>query len=113
MAGAFAATWRGTRHGRRIVKRLIPRIALSLALLLVAAAAEAACYADYKAKRGDPLELHYGVIRLNDAECENPSAAIARRIRADGWQLLTVVGIFDENGARQRQADAGAYYLRY
>ncbi|WP_308418340.1 hypothetical protein [Palleronia aestuarii] len=95
---------------------MIPR-ALPLALILLFAlsgAASAECYADYKASRGDdPLELQYGVIRLNDAECANPQAAIARRIGGDGWQLLAVLGTFDENGAKQRQADAGAYYLRY
>ncbi len=93
--------------------RLVRFLILSLALSLAAGAANAACYADYKAKRDDPLRLHYGVIELSDAECNDPSGAVARRIASDGWELLTIMQVFDAEGAQQRRSDAGAYYLRY
>lgn len=88
----------------------------SLALCLAAAApASAACFADYKAKRDAPLQLHYGVVEIPQAAC-NPHAAaeaVARRIARDGWQLLAVVSVFDETGLDQRRESAGPFFLRY
>jgi hypothetical protein len=95
------------------LRALLPMLALALAA--AAAPASAACYADYKAKRDAPLQLHYGVIQLPDAAC-NPQAAapvIAQRIGRDGWQLLAVVSVFDEAGLEARRDSAGAYFLRY
>lgn len=85
---------------------------------LAALPAGAACYADYKAKRDDPLRLHYGVIALPDPACasrEAAAAAIAPRIAADGWTLLSVVSLFDEAGLNdeKRRTSAGDYFLRY
>jgi hypothetical protein len=89
--------------------------ALTLALTLAATTAEAACYADYKARRDQPYALAYGVIELPEAAC-NPGAAAAetaRRIAVDGWQLLGIVSIFGPEGLEARRADAGAHFLRY
>ncbi len=92
-------------------------LALALALTAPAAAAAAAdCFADYKAKKDDPLRLHYGVIELPDAACRDPGRAereISRRIAAGGWQLLTVMGIFGPEGLAERRESAGAFYLRF
>jgi hypothetical protein len=44
-------------------------ILLTLAFLAVSSAAQAACYADYKAKRDDPLRLHYGVAEIMKSQC--------------------------------------------
>ena len=93
---------------------LIP--AAICALVLTAAPAAAACYADYKAKRGNPLQLHYGVIELPDSACGSPGAAapqVAARIARDGWDLLNVVSVFGSDGLNQRKESAGAYYLKY
>jgi hypothetical protein len=90
---------------------------LILALFTASAsAAGAECYADYKAKRDDPLRLHYGVIRLPDAACGSRAAAAqatARRIEGDGWKLLSIEGIFDRDAAEARRQSAGENYLRY
>ncbi len=90
---------------------------LSLGLMAaLALPAEAGCYADYKAKRDNPLKLHYGVIELPDTACGSKQAAarqIAGRIGRDGWTLLNVLGIFDANGLNQRKDSAGAYFLRF
>ncbi|PIE07918.1 MAG: hypothetical protein CSA74_05000 [Rhodobacterales bacterium] len=80
--------------------------------------AAADCYADYKAKRDDPLQLHYGVIELADGVCGKPQAVkqeIASRIAADGWKLLSVVSTFGAAGLgdEQRRANAGSFFLRY
>lgn len=91
---------------------------ISLAAVLVAGlsqAATAACYADYKAKKDSPLQLHYGVVQLPANACNRRAAAaqIAARIEADDWQLLTVLSVFDETGLAERSASAGDFYLRY
>ncbi|MES2142792.1 MAG: hypothetical protein V4516_00165 [Pseudomonadota bacterium] len=91
---------------------------LSLAFgltLLVAGAAQAACYADYKAKQDNPLRLHYGVAEVSDSNC-SPGAAgreLAPRLDAAGWTLLNVLSTFGPEGLEERKASAGDYYLRY
>ncbi len=83
-----------------------------LALALPAQAAD--CYADYKAKRDNPLKLHYGVIQVQgDCSKKSAKAEVAARIGADGWTLLNVLSVFGPEGLKQRKADAGPYYLRF
>ena len=93
-------------------------IALLLACLLLPALAEAACFADYKAKKQEgPLRLHYGVVRLGDGACpgrNQAASAIQGRIAADGWALLSVVSLFEDEGELEaRRGEAGEYFLRY
>ncbi|HGG65793.1 MAG TPA: hypothetical protein ENK34_14610, partial [Rhodobacteraceae bacterium] len=47
-----------------MMKKLTRTVALAAMLGTTAFAADAACYADYKAKRDNPLKLHYGVVEL-------------------------------------------------
>ena len=78
--------------------------------------AQAACYADYKAKRDNPLQLHYGVIELPDAACQSrgaAAAAITPRLARDGWTLLNVLGLFDQSQLGSRKSNAGQFFLRY
>ena len=96
-------------------RSILTPVVLAIALMGSAPAA-ADCYADYKAKQQNPLRLHYGVIQLADAACDNRLRArrlIERRIAKDGWQLLNVMSIFDKKGLAQRKESAGKYYLRY
>ena len=100
------------------MKRLIAISGLAALIALAGAPAAAECYADYKAKRDDPLRLHYGVIALPDPACASTDAAgaeISRRIAVDGWTLLKVVSIFDAPGLNDetRRESAGDYFLRY
>ncbi len=96
-------------------KRIIKSIALAALFSGAAMTAQAACYADYKAKRDNPLQLHYGVIELPDAACTSGGAAaqISARIAVDGWLLLNVLSQFGSEGLAQRRDSAGQYYLRY
>jgi hypothetical protein len=91
-------------------------LSLVLVPLAFAAAAQSAsgCYADYKAKKDDPLRLQYGVAKI-DGECAPGPAAdeLTPRLAADGWQLLEVLGTFDESGLEERRDSAGQFYLRY
>ena len=99
-----------------MMKTFAKTIALAAMLALPALAAEAGCYADYKAKRDNPLKLHYGVVQLPDNACGSTQAAAANispRLAANGWILLNVLSIFDQNGLAQRRKSAGQYYLRY
>lgn len=91
-------------------------ITAAIALTLtVASPAAAACFADYKAKRDAPLQLHYGVIELPDRACSREAAAaeVQARIGRDGWELLTVVSVFDDGGLDSRRESAGGFFLRY
>ncbi len=105
---------RDSAHCSRMMTK--PRImACAAALMLLALPAQAACYADYKAKQDNPLRLHYGTIRIDGNAC-NPGAAAAQirqRIARDGWTLLNVLGVFDESGLAERKASAGQFHLRY
>lgn len=86
----------------------------ALVLTCAAGAARADCYADYKAKQDDPLRLHYGVVRVSgDCTIANASDQLTPRLAADGWQLLEIMGLFEEDGLEQRRESAGDYYLRY
>ncbi|MEM9755243.1 MAG: hypothetical protein AAF914_04580 [Pseudomonadota bacterium] len=84
-------------------------------LALIATGADAACFADYKAKMDNPLRLHYGVIQVPDSACSTAAAydVIASRVAAGGWELLEVMSVFDESGLDARRADAGQFYLAF
>ncbi|MFT5064704.1 MAG: hypothetical protein ACI9TA_000309 [Reinekea sp.] len=90
-------------------------ITLSLFILTIwAGAAQAVCYADYKAKRDDPLRLHYGVAAINgDCTVDAAAETLADRLSADNWQLLNVLGVFDDAGLEERKESAGDYFLFY
>ncbi|WP_245904723.1 hypothetical protein [Pseudoroseicyclus aestuarii] len=96
-----------------LLHRLAPA-GLALGLLLAAAPASAACYADYKAKQDDPLRLHYGVAEISGA-CErgNAEAQLRQRLADAGWNLLNVLGLFDDSGLEERRDSAGEFYLRF
>ena len=94
----------------------IRSLRLGLALTALALPAQAACYADYKAKREKPLRLDYGVIELSDQSCSSRDAAareISRKLEKDGWQLLNVMSTFAQDGLAERKSSAGKFYLKY
>ncbi len=84
------------------------------ALLMLASGANAACYADYKAKQDNPLRLHYGVAEVS-GDCTKARAErqLTNRLADDGWTLLNVLGVFDDAGLEERKDSAGEYFLRY
>lgn len=99
-----------------MTRRILITALAGLLALTLAAPASADCYADYKAKKGNPLQLSYGVIQLSGGACGSKQAAaqeISRRIAKGGWTLLAVVSIFGPEGLAQRKASAGADFLRY
>lgn len=83
-------------------------------LLMTATAAHAACFADYKAKQDNPLRLHYGVIEVRgDCTVQSAQSQLPARLARDGWQLLNVLGVFEDAGLEERKDSAGEYFLRY
>ena len=97
-----------------MMKHAVPLIAFISAL--AAAPADAACFADYKAKRDGPLRLHYGVAEIPDSACGSAGAAkkaLAPRLAQDGWTLLNILSIFGPEGLDQRKGSAGQFFLRY
>lgn len=81
-----------------------------LGIMASTPAAFASCYADYKAKRGNPVQFDYGIVKISDAACNNRKRAeqeVAQKISGDGWQLLNVVSIFGEDELDAKKARAG------
>ena len=80
----------------------------------MAGGAQAACYADYKAKQDGPLRLHYGVAEI-EGNCAKRNARnqLEERLAADGWTLLRVLDVFEDAGLEERKDEAGEYFLRY
>jgi len=85
-----------------------------MALMLSTTIAQAACYADYKAKQDNPLRLHYGVAEVRgDCSVGSAEGQLRDRLTRDGWQLLNVLGVFDDAGLDERKDSAGDFFLRY
>jgi len=87
----------------------------SLLLVVVSAhAAQAACFADYKAKQDDPLRLHYGVAEVR-GECSvnNATLQLSERLGEAGWALLNIVSVFDDAGLNDKKESAGEFFLRF
>lgn len=95
------------------------QIARSFSLVLgivfaLTGAAQAQCYADYKAKQDNPLRLHYGVAQVvGDCSTGNATQQIKARLDASGWTLLQIQSVFGPEGLDQRKDSAGQYYLRF
>lgn len=96
------------------MKKMLLSLATGLALTL-AVPAQAACYADYKAKQESPLRLHYGVVKLPDSACSGNRARanVQQRLAANGWELLKIVSTFDDSGLASRKSSAGGFFLKF
>jgi len=97
------------------MKHLISLSAALTALALLASPAAATCYAEYKAKQDNPLQLHYGVMQLG-ATCPprgEAQAQVSARLSRGGWVLLNVISLFDGEPSKAQEKNAGSNYLRY
>lgn len=109
MQSRFVIEYRRQRANDRGMKHL----AVILMIAMAAPALAQDCFADYKAKQSKPLRLHYGVARLSDCSRPAARAELDKRLRAQGWTLLTVLSIFGPEGLAERRESAGANFLRY
>ncbi len=74
------------------------------------------CYVDYKAKKNNPLRLHYGISKINTDLCENRNAItldLESRLQSSGWILLKLLDVFGNEGIDERKDSAGIYFLKY
>ena len=100
---------------RAVILLNVPFLSLTLAAFL-ATAAQAECYADFKAKQDDPLRLAYGVSQVSDGACgknKQARAELEGRLAAGGWTLLKILSTFGPEGLGERKASAGEFFLRY
>ena len=74
----------------------------------------AECLFAYKAKRDNPLQLHYGVMAIN-GQCDLASVKqeVAQRLEANGWALLVLLEQLPPSKVDEYKETAGAYFLRY
>ena len=96
--------------------RLKPLILALGAAIALAAPAQAACYADYRAQQNNPVRFHYGVAQIPDSACGNTGAAasaLSGRLAQNGWTLVNVISTFRDDGLASRRGNAGQFYLRY
>jgi hypothetical protein len=93
--------------------RLTLVAALLIPLLALGTAADAQCYADYKAKRDKPLRLHYGVAQVSACNKKAARAELAPRLAQQNWKLLNVISTFGPEGLKERKSSAGEYFLRF
>ena len=86
-----------------------------LFFVILSGSASSACFVDYKAKKNNPLRLHYGVVEINGSQCSLKEAhkLVEVRIAEGDWLLLEVMSLFDENGLEKRKISAGKYFLLY
>jgi len=86
-----------------------------LFLYLFSTPVNSACFVDYKAKKNNPFQLHYGVMEVSSSQCTKSMAenVVRKRIELEGWLLLGVITLFDESGLEIRKESAGKYFLLY
>ena len=87
-----------------------------LSSALIGQAAQADCYAGYKAKQDDPLRLHYGVMTVEAMPCVSSpeiDADVSRRLEDAGWILLQIESVFEGAALETKKADAGEFFLRF
>ena len=89
---------------------------LSLALIAaLAVPAQAACYAEYRASRQNPVQLAYGVAEIRGGSCDAQSAAqyLQARLAQSGWTLQNVLSTVNSNAAPANSGYTGGHYLNY
>ncbi len=69
-------------------------MALIIGLGITAGHAQAACLAEYKAKRDNPLELYYDVAQVTGScTVQNAQAQLGALLAAQGLTLLKVLSV--------------------
>jgi hypothetical protein len=84
-------------------------------VIFLTQSAQAACYADYKAKQENPLKLHYGIMKFDSVECTASivQKKVALRLLPHGWTLLNLLTVSRKLPTTQRKDNAGENFLRY
>lgn len=99
-----------------MTQRIQTTLLAAAIMIATALPAAAQCYADYKAKRDNPLRLQYGVVQLPNSACGDRRAAaayLAPRLERDNWIFLQIMSTFGPEGLADRRDRAGQFFLRY
>lgn len=85
------------------------------AVLVLALPAQAACYAEYRAARQNPVQLAYGLAEIRGGACNAQSAAqyLQARLAQSGWTLQNVLSTVQSNSAPANAGYTGGHYLSY
>ena len=70
-------------------------IMAAITMALSATSASAACVAEYKAKRDNPLRLDYGTVTVPGDDCTVSAvqSAVKAELAARGWTLLSILSV--------------------
>ena len=80
-----------------MTKTFLPLAMTGALLLATPTLAQAACKAEYKAKRDNPLELHYDVAQISGAcTIPNARAQLGDRLSSRGLTLLKVLSVSEQ-----------------
>ena len=72
-------------------------LASAILAAMIAGSASAACIAEYKAKRDDPLRLFYGTLEIGSpCTIEAATAKLSAKLAAQGMTLLKVLSVTQE-----------------
>ncbi|MCB1387756.1 MAG: hypothetical protein KDK12_01150 [Rhodobacteraceae bacterium] len=95
--------------------RLKKPILAFAALVALAAPAHAACYAEYRASRQNPVQLAYGVAQIPGGSCSAQAASqyLQSRLSRSGWTLQNVLSTVTSNSAPANSGYTGGHYLAY
>jgi hypothetical protein len=77
----------------RCMKHIALILGVSLALITAPAVASAACVAEYKAKRDNPLQLNYGELTVSTCNLADATEEARSILAARGWILLKILSL--------------------
>jgi hypothetical protein len=85
------------------------------AMVMLAVPAHAACFAEYRASRQNPVQLAYGVAQIPGGNCSAQAAAqyLQSRLSRSGWTLQNIVSTVSRNSAPANSGYTGGHYLSY
>lgn len=96
------------------MKLRLPILTFALVAALTVPA-QAACYAEYRASRQNPVQLAYGVAEIRGGACNAQAAAryLQNRLASSGWTLQNVLSTVTSDYAPANSGYTGGHYLNY
>lgn len=97
-----------------MTKMIISALAFWICISGSAALASGECYYLYKAKKTAPLQLHLGMIKINDTCSSGPhQTQLSDRLAQNGWKLMQIVKQYPEIDGVKFKNDLGEFFLKY
>lgn len=97
-----------------MTKMIISALAFWICISGSAALASGECYYLYKAKKKPPLQLHLGMIKINDTCSAGPhKAQLSNRLAQNGWTLIQIVKRYPKIDGVKFKNDLGEFFLKY